>query len=497
MPQVTDVVKIHRKILTKTAQYALEGTLKENITGIPKSIVTEDGPRYRCCIHKERAVLNDRIAIALSQPLGTNLQEAAENALSGKSTNMPIMQVLPAACDKCPIDKFIVTDACRNCVAHNCISACAKKAIMVVQNKAYMDKTKCSECGLCKRSCSYGAIIEISRPCERSCNLQAITAGSDRRAVINYEKCVQCGACKAGCPFGAISDRSMLVQVINHLKNGSRVYAVVAPSIVGQFGVKVKTSQVMNALQKIGFHNVLEVAMGADIIALEETKEFLTKAIEQPGFMTTSCCPAFVDMIEKHMPNIKNQVSTTVSPMIAIGKVIKNDDPDAVIVFIGPCIAKKSEIIKHPGIIDYVVSFEELAALFEGANINITEIEERTYESTASHDGNIFARAGGVLSAVLNTAKEMDPGIKILPHRCDGLENCKTALANIRDGKINANFFEGMACEGGCIGGPGSLSDYRITSRLLDNHAEALTVKTSPENKRALEEVNKHLHWHY
>lgn len=496
MSQVTEVVKIRRKVLAETARHAFAGNLKENIYEIQKTVVTEDGPRYRCCVHKERAVLQDRIAIALSQPIGTQLEEAAENALTGKSAEIPIIHVLPEACDKCPIDKFIVTDACRNCLAHNCIASCPKKAILVVQNRAYIDKTKCVECGLCKRSCSYGAIIEVSRPCERSCDLRAITAGSDRKAVINYDKCVQCGACKVGCPFGAISDRSMIVQIISHLKKGSRVYALIAPAVVGQFGVKVKPAQVYSALQKIGFHSVKEVALGADIVAIEETKEFINRAKEQPDFMTTSCCPAFVSMVEKHMPEIKDKISTTVSPMIAMGKVIKHEDPEAVIVFIGPCIAKKAEAARYPGVIDFVLTFEELAAMFVGGNVNIAEIEEGPYQSTASRDGHVFARAGGVLTAVLNASQEMEPDIKVLPHRCEGLENCRAALASIRDGKIEANFFEGMACVGGCVGGPGTLGDYRVTSKLVDNHAAVLSVKTSPQNPKAIEESRKDLHWH-
>lgn len=496
MSQVTEVVKIRRKVLAEAARHAFDGKLIENVLEIPKTVVTEEGPRYRCCVHKERAVLQDRINIALSQPLGTNLEEAAQNAIAGNVADMPIMHVLPEACDKCPIDKFIVTDACRNCLAHNCIASCPKKAIMVVQNRAYIDKTRCVECGLCKRSCSYGAIIEVSRPCERACDLHAIEAGSDRKAVINYDKCVQCGACKVGCPFGAISDRSMLVQIINHLKKGSRVHALLAPAVTGQFSVKVKMAQVIAALQTIGFHRVSEVALGADIVTLEETKEFMSRMQEQPDFMTTSCCPAFVDMVEKHLPELKNKISTTVSPMIAMGKVIKNQDPDAVVVFIGPCIAKKAEAVKYPGVIDFVLTFEEVAAMFVGANINIAEIEADSYTSEASRDGNVFARAGGVLAAVLNTAKEIDSEAHILPHRCEGLENCKAALTGIRDGKIEANFFEGMACAGGCVGGPGTLSDYRVTAKLVENQAAVLEIKTSPQNSRALAEVDKNLHWH-
>ncbi|MCX7780423.1 MAG: 4Fe-4S dicluster domain-containing protein [Negativicutes bacterium] len=496
MSQVTEVVKLRRKVLTETARFTFEGKLQEKIQQIPKTVVTEDGPRYRCCVHKERAVLHDRINVALSQPIGSSIEESAARALTGEMADVPIIQVLPEACDKCPIDKFIVTDACRNCLAHNCIASCPKKAIMVVQNRAYIDKTKCVECGLCKRSCAYGAIIEISRPCERACDLQAITAGNDRKAVIDYRKCVQCGACKISCPFGAISDRSMIVQVIQKLLGPKRVYALVAPAIVGQFGPRVTSSQVIKALKAIGFYDVIEVATGADIVTLEETREFAGRMAGSTDFMTTSCCPAFVGLIEKHLPELKGNVSTTVSPMVAIGKVVKSRDPEAVIVFIGPCVAKKAEALQNQAVIDYVLTFEELAAMFVGANINIAEIPAEACASNASRDGHVFARAGGVLNAVINAAQEIAPEVTILPHRCEGLGNCKNALQHIREGKIEANFFEGMACVGGCVGGPGTLSDFRVTAKLVDNYAASLEIKTAPANPKAKEEIEKGHHLH-
>ncbi len=297
MSQVTEVVKIRRKVLTEIARMTFDGSLKDNISDILNTVVTEEGPRYRCCVHKERAVLKDRINMALSQPISSNIQEAAQRALNGEIADLPIVNVLPEACDRCPIDKFLVTDACRNCLAHQCIASCPKKAIMVVQNRAYIDKTKCVECGMCKKSCSYGAIIEISRPCERACDLKAITAGADRRAVIDYSKCVECGACKIACPFGAISDRSTIVQLIRDFKV-KRVYAILAPAFIGQFGLKVRPSQVIHALKQIGFYDVREVAFGADIVTVQEVKEFAGSVPASRKFMTTSCCPAFIVMIE-------------------------------------------------------------------------------------------------------------------------------------------------------------------------------------------------------
>lgn len=497
MSQVTEVVKIRRKVLSEVARMAFDGTITENVEDILQTVVTESGPRYRCCVHKERAVLKDRINLALSQPINSDIHEAAEKAMNMEVADIPIVQVMPEACDQCPIDKFMVTDACRNCVAHHCISSCAKKAIMIVNNRAYIDQSKCVECGLCKKSCPYSAIIEISRPCERACDLNAINAGADRRAVIDYNKCVECGACKTACPFGAIGDRSYIVQLIQTMKQSDkRVYAVLAPAFIGQFGLKVRPGQVMNAVKKLGFYDVREVSFGADIVTIEETKEFVATVPSERPFMTTSCCPAYVGMIEKHMPEIADKVSSTVSPMIATGKWIKNNDPDAIVVFVGPCIAKKAEALKYAGGVDMTLTFEELAAMLVGAGINVSEVEDSGYATVASRDGNAFARAGGLVQAVVDAAANMAPDAIVKPHRCEGLGNCKTALNQIKDGKLDANFFEGMACTGGCVGGPGTLTDYRVTTRLVDNHANTSKIIASPENETAVEEIQKGSSWH-
>jgi [FeFe] hydrogenase (group B1/B3) len=497
MSHLTEVTKIRRKVLSQIAKLTFEGELdKENIVDILDNIVTEDGPRYRCCVHKERAVLKDRVKFIMAQPLDLGISEAAIHALDGQIADMPIVNIMPEACDQCPIDTFFITNACRNCVAHNCIASCPKNAISVVQNQAYIDKTRCVECGLCKKSCMYGAIVEITRPCERACDIGAIKADKERRAVINYEKCVQCGGCKVACPFGAITEQSFIVQIIQQIKAGKRVYAILAPAFISQFGIKVQPSQVVTAIKKIGFYDVQEVSFGADIVTLEEAKEFAETVPSTHSFMTTSCCPAFVGMVDKHLPELKEHVSTTVSPMVATGKVIKNADPEAVVVFIGPCIAKKVEAKQHSDIIDFALTFEEMDALFVGAGISPTDIDGTEFTSTASRDGNAFARAGGVVQAVIDAAEKIAPDLVVMPHRADGLQNCKVALLQMKAGKIDANFFEGMACTGGCVGGPGILIDTRIGSKMVDKFADSSSMVTALENQEAIDKSKKDIHWH-
>jgi [FeFe] hydrogenase (group B1/B3) len=494
MSQLSEVAKLRRKVLAEISRLTFEGRLATDISEILGTVVTEDGPRYRCCVHKERAVLKDRINLALGQPIGSPLEEAAEAALAGQAADLPVMNVLPEACDRCPIDKFLVTDACRNCLAHNCIASCPRKAIMVVQNRAYIDKTKCVECGLCKRSCSYGAIIEISRPCERACDLKAVTAGSDRRAYIDQDKCVSCGACKQACPFGAIADWSSIVQIIQHFRQGHAVYALVAPAFVGQFGPKVKPAQIMAGLRRLGFAGATEVSLGADIVALAEAREFVETVPGRQPFMTTSCCPAFAAMVAKHLPDTADKVSTTVSPMVAAAKVVKEQDPGALVVFIGPCTGKKEEARASHGVVDYVLTFEEVASMLVGADINVAEIEAEPMAPASSRAGVNFARAGGVTQAVAAVLARIAPDAELKPLRADGLGECKAALAKLQQGG-DGNFFEGMACPGGCVGGSGTLIDQNIGGKLVELYAATAEAPAAPDNQDAVAKAGKEC-WH-
>lgn len=498
MAQITEVTKIRRRILAELVKLTYAGELEKNniIENLIDTTIHSNNPRYRCCVHKERAVLKDRIKLALAQPLEFGLAEALEHAINGHVADMPIINIMPEACDQCPIDKFLVTNACRNCVAHHCIASCPKKAISVIGNQAFIDKVKCVECGLCKKSCPYGAIVEINRPCEQACELSAIKSDKDRRAAIDYSRCVQCGKCKVACPFGAIGEQSFIVQLIEEIKAHKRVYAILAPAFVSQFGIQIKPSQIFTALKKMGFYRVMEASFGADIVTLEETKEFLERVPKKQSFLTTSCCPAYVDMVKKHLPDVESNLSTTVSPMIAAAKVIKSEDPEAVTVFIGPCIAKKVEAKNFPDLIDYVITFEEAAALFAGTETELSAIEESSFVTTASKDGNSFAKAGGVAQAVVAAAANLAPERRVKTHSAEGLHNCRTALTDMKNEQNDATLFEGMACTGGCIGGPGILADSRISGKFVEKFAESASYKIATENEKAVETANNFHDWH-
>lgn len=419
--------------------------VEDHLDEITENIIPGPKPITRCCIYKERAIIKERTKFAL-KPL--------------KSNN--VINVLSIACDECPVDRFVVTEACRGCLAHKCHENCPKGAIFFVNQRAYIDQNKCIECGRCKAVCPFNAISEVQRPCIRSCSANALYIGEDKKAYIDDSKCVSCGACVYQCPFGAIVDKSFVIDVLELLKDSDnnknyKVYALIAPAISSQF-TYAKIEQVVTGIKKLGFHHVVEAALGADVVSMHEAHEF-AETIEERKWMTTSCCPAFVSYIKKTYPELMDHVSSTVSPMIAAGKLIHQTDENAKIVFIGPCTAKKMEIKEEDikGVIDYVITFEELQAMFDAANIEVEKCEMGVLDN-ASYYGRVFARSGGVTVAVTQAIKEQGIDAKFEPIKCDGLDECVKNLKVASLNRLKANFIEGMACKGGCIGGAASLS---------------------------------------
>lgn len=499
---VTELTRIKRRVYMSLARMAIKGQLTEKVDDLPELLATPDTPRYRCCEYKEQAILRQRIKLALGfepdlykhKSIG-ELTETLEEA----GTSDHIVQVLSIACDRCPIDKFMVTDACRNCLAHSCVNTCPKNAIFIIDNRAFMDQSRCIECGRCYESCPFGAIHQNSRPCERSCAVNAIRAGVSRKAEIDYDKCVSCGNCIIGCPFGAIGDQTEIVQVVRMLKNSAvKVNAVIAPSFVGQFGVKVSPGAVKAALYQIGFAEVYEAALGADMVAMNEVHELQTKLAAGQPLMTSSCCPAFAGLVEKHFPEMADKVSSTVSPMLAVARAIKQADPACKVVFIGPCIAKKLEArqeklteVNAPKSIDAVLTFEELECILPGFGINLQEYDPVEEIVDASRHGRNFAFAGGLRGVIAEVMQAEGQAQLLKAVQVDGLVNCKNALKEISEGKLECNFIEGMGCQGGCVGGPGSLANGKITAKLVQNFANQSMWKLATQNDKASELKDK------
>lgn len=461
----TKVQELKYKVLMELAWQ----TWRENdafavFNEIAEEIVKKGEPTMSCCIYKDRAIVADRIRLALG---------------GNRKKDQNVIQVIDIACDECPEAGHVVTDLCRGCVAHKCMDVCKLGAITFDENQqAHIDKEKCVECGKCAKVCPYGAINNFKRPCERACKVDAIHMGKEGQAAIDPEKCIECGACVYQCPFGAVLDVSSITDVIKTIMASEnnekyKVYAVIAPSIAAQF-TYAKPGQIITAIKEIGFYGVEEAALGADIVAFHEAEE-----LQERGFMTSSCCPAFVKYIETKFPDMVQHISGSLSPMAETGKLIKSQDPDAKVVFIGPCTAKKSEV-KKPEVnkyIDYVLTFEELQALIDSKDIEVEELPE-TDLNTASYFGRIFAKVGGVTQAVTQAVKEHGADdFEFNPIVCDGIEKCKTALLRANKGVLNHNFIEGMACTGGCIGGAACLSHADNHKTEIDKYGEAANIK--------------------
>ncbi len=484
--EVTEITKLRRTVLTKLAQFTYAGNLPEHVYDILQ-IVGENTPRLRCCVHKERAVLKQRINIALGQVPEMNIIASAKRALENPvDTSNHVIEVLPEACSACPVNKYMITDVCRRCLTHKCMNGCPKKAISVYQGRAHIDYDECVECGKCQKACPYGAILEIARPCENACKVHAIHMGPNRKAEIDKTKCVECGACRNACPFGAVEERSSIVQLIQRIKAGENVYALLAPSFVGQFGMKTTPGQIVAACKRLGFKEVREVAVGADMTVLAEAEELHKKVPHEQKVMTSSCCPAFVATVKLHAPNLANCISDTVSPMVARSKAVRHDDKSAVTVFIGPCIAKKIEAREHPDEIDFALTFEELKCMMDSQGIDPSTIETDKFHAASSADGCSFPQNAGVSTAVAHYLKDTYAA-EVKAHYACGLDNCLTALKDVETGKLDVEYLEGMACDMGCLNGPSAISEPGITKVLLKKFAADTKSATSKENPFAHE----------
>ena len=459
----TKVQYLKYKVLREVARLSWNDTLFDNILDIPKTLVPGNEPTMRCCVYKERAILAERVKIAMG----------------GDKNNHNVIEVIDIACDECPVGGYEVTNACRGCLAHRCEDVCKKGAITFDNNHvAHIDKSKCVECGACAKVCPYTAIVSRKRPCQSACKIKAISMNEQKAATINNDKCTACGACVYQCPFGAIMDKSYMVNVIDIIKKSEenkkyKVYAVVAPSISSQF-TYAKLGQVISGLKELGFYTVVEAALGADMVAMAESKELAEK-----GFLTSSCCPAFVSYVKSAFPQLAEHISHNLSPMAALAKYIKETTEGAKVVFIGPCTAKKAEaqLEEVKPYVDCVLTFEELQALFDSKDIDITALEEDVLDN-ASYYGRIFARSGGLSDAVAQAMKEQNIEFDLKPAVCDGIEACKLALLKKSKNVLDANFIEGMACVGGCIGGAGCLTHGEKNKSEVDKYGREAMEKT-------------------
>ena len=455
---------------------AYEGGDCSKLEELPYKIVPGEVASYRESIFLERAIVGERLRVAMGLPL-RNISEHAPiskgveaSLIEEKYYEPPLINIIKFACNSCPEKRVIVTEGCQGCLEHPCKEVCPKGAISMVNGKSHIDPEKCIKCGRCVDACPYNAIIHQERPCAKACGMNAIHSDEHGRAEIDQDKCVSCGMCLVSCPFSAIVDKGQIFQTILAIKSETPVYAIVAPAVAGQFGPDMKPEKIRPAFQALGFKDVVEVAVGADLCTIEEAKDFMEEVPEKLPFMGTSCCPAWSVMAKKLFPEYANCISMALTPMVLTARMIKQKEPDCKVVFVGPCAAKKLEASRRTvrSYVDFVLTFEELQGMFDAKGVNFKELQDGEPLTQASSDGRGFAASGGVAAAVVKAVKRMDPSREVKVVNAEGLANCKKMMQLAKAGKYNGYLLEGMACPGGCIAGAGTIQPIKKTNASLE-----------------------------
>ena len=484
------ITDIRKKVFTEVARMAYNGGDYTAAEDLPYVIVPGDKPLHRESIFLERAIAGERVRLAMglgirpvqSRHLMTEGMDAA--AVAESYYEPPLINIIPYACHACPTNRYIVTNHCQNCLAASCQKVCPKGAISFVNGKSFIDPDKCIKCGKCEKACPYNAIIHLERPCAAACGVDAIGSDEHGRAVINQDKCVACGQCLVSCPFGAIVDKGQIFQVIQSILQGDKVIAIVAPAFIGQFGKHSTPEKFITAMKMLGFHRVVEVAVGADMCTIEEAKDFLEKVPAQQNYMATSCCPAWHSMIEKMFPGEMDKISMTLTPMVFTARMMKKDYPGCKVVFVGPCAAKKLEAIRADirSDVDFVLTFEELQGMFEAKEIDFEKIEGTIPLNEGTAAGRGFAVAGGVAGAVEKLIHQTHPDVEVKTARAEGLRDCKKLMTLAKAGKYNGYLLEGMACPGGCVAGAGTILPVDLAQKVVARYQSEADAESPLES---------------
>ena len=479
----TTVTDIRRKVFTEVARMAYEiedmNDMDYLMKELPYEIIPGEERSLRSSIFLERAIVSERIRLAMGlslRPLDESVpasEGVQDSMIADKYYEPPLINVIKFACNECPEKVVRVTEMCQGCLAHPCQEVCPKKAISFRNGRSHIDQSLCVKCGRCVSACPYNAIIKVERPCAKACGMDAIHSDKYGRAEIDYDKCVSCGMCLVNCPFGAIVDKGQLFQLIKSIKRGDKVIAIVAPAFVNQFP-GLTPSKLRTAMKQLGFTGVAEVAVGADLCTIDEAKDFMEEVPSKHPFMGTSCCPAWSVMAKKLFPQYADCISMTMTPMVLTARLLKRNEPDARICFVGPCAAKKLEASRRSvrSEVDFVLTFEELMGMFEAKEVDFASLPDDPAEAfnDASADGRGFAVSGGVAQAVVNAIHKLDPGREVKVASAQGLAECRKMMMMAKAGKYNGYLLEGMACPGGCIAGAGTLADPAKSAAMLTKY---------------------------
>ena len=487
--------EIRHKIFTEIARMAYEGQSPEMLEELPYKIVPGEIATYRDSIFLERAVVGERLRVAM----GMSLRKVTEHAPISKGVEAsvieekyyepPLINVIKFACNSCPEKRVMITEGCQGCLEHPCVEVCPKKAVHMEGGRSHIDEDACIKCGKCLEACPYNAIIKQERPCSKACGMNAIGSDEYGRAEIDQDKCVSCGQCLVSCPFSAIVDKGQIFQTVMALKSETPVYAIVAPAIAGQFP-GMENNKIRGAFQALGFTDVREVAVGADLCTVEEAKDFLEEVPEKLPFMATSCCPSWSMMAKKLFPEQAKCISMALTPMVLTARLIKQKEPNCKIVFVGPCAAKKLEASRKSirSYVDFVLTFEELRGMFAAKDIDFSQIPDTEAHYKASAPGVGFAASGGVAKAVEKVIQTKNPDREVKTVYAAGLRACRQMLRVARSGKYDGYLLEGMACPGGCIAGAGTVQPPEKSRRMLEQY-EARAALDNPLDSEYMEDI--------
>jgi len=484
------ITEIRKKVFTEVARMAYSGDYTD-MEDIPFKIVPGQSPLHRESVFLERAIAGERVRLAMGlslQPVQTRtlLTEGMDQAaIAEQYYEPPLVNIIPYACHACPTRQYRVNELCQGCLASSCQRVCPKGAIKFVNGKSRIDQKLCIKCGKCARSCPYNAITYLERPCQAACGMDAIGVDEYGKACIDYDRCVSCGQCLVSCPFGAIVDKSQIYQVIRSMLEGNEVVAIVAPSFVGQFGKDVTVPKFLTAMKQLGFADVVEVAVGADICTIEEARDFMEKVPEEQRFMATSCCPSWRMMARRLFPAESGNISMTYTPMVYTARLVKRERPDCKVVFVGPCAAKKLEAMQDDirTDVDFVLTYEELMGIFEARDIDFSQLSDSPDLDEGTRAGRGFAVAGGVAAAVEELIRKEHPECQIKTQRADGLRECRKLLMLAKAGKLDGYLLEGMACPGGCVAGAGTVVSADTAAKKLSQHMAQATGGTADDSR--------------
>ena len=491
----TRIQEIRHRIFTEVARmaYHTEWSVAKRIEELPYKIIPGEVGNFRNDVFLERAIVGERLRLAMGllnrgagehAPISDNIEAADRDETY---YTPPLINIIKFACNGCAEKRVLVTEGCQGCLAHPCVEVCPKGAITLdrYNGRSHIDPEKCIKCGRCAEVCPYHAIITQERPCAAACGMDAIHTDINGKAEIDYDKCVSCGQCMVSCPFGAIADKSQIFQLIRAMQSGRKIIAQVAPAFAGQFGPKVTPEMFKTALKELGFADVYETALGADMGCMAEAEHYVKEvATGKQQFALTSCCPSWSVMAKNLFPETIDKISNELTPMVATARLIKQEHPDASVVFIGPCASKKLEASRRTvrSDVDFVITFEELTGMFEAKGILLDEIKAMDEMKDATAAGRGYGVAGGVANAIKECIEKYYPGTPVNIQHAESLAECKKALLLAKAGKMNGCLIEGMACPGGCIAGAGTNIAIPVAARAVDKFKNEAEKKVPDES---------------